>query len=255
MKKFLVLGLAIVLFSPQSLYAASIGGAETLGQGKFAVGFDQEFGFKREMKHHKSSWEGYKAEDVEIKDTYRSMGKISYGIIDNIDVYAKLGAANFDLKQEDYYNDVHDGKSKLDGKYAFAYGFGLKGTHNFQDGWLVGLDAQFLSHKNNYKGKWTSPSGSDEESFSGKMTVYEWHVAPYVGKKIDNFTIYAGGKYSDLRTKVTSPAADGTLKHKAKYNFGVFAGLDIKMIEHVTLNVEGRFIDETAMSAGLSYKF
>jgi hypothetical protein len=256
MKKFLVLGLAIVLFSPQSLYAASIGGAETLGQGKLAVGFDQEFGFNRKMKYHKMSVTDSSNEfkDAKIKNMYRSMGKISYGVIDNIDVYAKLGAANFDFEGKQYDNGVYNSKADYKGKYAFAYGFGLKATHNFQDGWLVGLDAQFLNHKNNYKANWEDVDG-DKGSFSGKITTYEWHVAPYVGKKIDKFIIYAGGKYSDLRTKDKISDGSWWMKTKAKHNFGVFTGLDIKMIEHVTVNVEGRFIDETAMSAGLSYKF
>jgi hypothetical protein len=258
MKKFLVLGLAIVLFSPQSLYAASIGGAETLGQGKLAVGFDQEFGFNRKMKFQKASEIEANTEykDAKVNEFYRSMGKISYGVIDNIDVYAKLGVANYDAEGKQYRDGAYRGKVDYDGKYAFAYGFGLKGTHNFQDGWLVGLDAQFLTHKNNYKANWEHVSGY-KESYSGKVTTYEWHVAPYVGKTIDKFTIYAGGKYSDVRSKIKASDDDGSwwMKIKAKNNFGVFTGLDIKMIEHVTLNVEGRFIDETAMSAGLSYKF
>jgi opacity protein-like surface antigen len=259
MRKFLILILvAVLLLSPAILYAASIGGAETQGQGKFSIGIDQEFVFSRDMKHDKTDWltPGRELKDIEIKKMYRTMGKISYGVINNLDIYAKLGAADFDAKAKQYSNGVYNRTYDLDGKYAFAYGFGLKGTHNYEDGWLVGIDLQFLSHRNNYKGTVIYKDGSEEpDKWSGKITSYEWQVAPYVAKKISNFTPYVGGKYSDIRIKEKNPNGDWWTRCKAKDNFGIFIGMDMNIMKHFNLNVEGRFIDETAMSVGLSYRF
>lgn len=42
--------LALLLCLPLASYAASIGGVETQGQGKFAIGLDQEFVFDRDGK-------------------------------------------------------------------------------------------------------------------------------------------------------------------------------------------------------------
>jgi opacity protein-like surface antigen len=258
MTKLIILSLASLLCLPVASYAASIGGAETQGQGKLAIGKDGELVFSRDLKYHKSDWigPGRELKNIEIDKMYRTMSKISYGVIDKLDIYVRLGAANFDAEAKQYRNGTYNGKIDTDGKYAFAYGFGLKGMHNFEDGWLVGLDLQFLSHKNRYKWNW---AGKDDykESGSGKMTVYEWHVAPYVAKKIGNLTPYVGGKYSDLRIKEkhSEGSSPGWTKIKANDNFGLFAGLDINMMKHLMLNVEGRFIDETAMSLNVSYRF
>ena len=56
MRKMIVLCLIMLFCLPLAAYAASIGGAETQGQGKVAVGWDQEFVFDRDMKFDKASW-------------------------------------------------------------------------------------------------------------------------------------------------------------------------------------------------------
>jgi opacity protein-like surface antigen len=258
MAKLIILFLASILCLQGVSYAASIGGAETQGQGKLSIGKDAELIFSRDLKYHKSDWvrPGRELKNVEIGKMYYTMGKISYGVVDKLDIYVRLGAANFDTEAKQCQSGVYRGKIDTDGKYAFAYGFGLKGMHNFENNWLAGLDLQFLNHKNRYRWKWANKNGY-KESGSGKMTVYEWHVAPYIAKKIGNLIPYVGGKYSDLiiKEKHSEGSNPGWTKIKADDNFGLFAGLDINMMKHLILNVEGRFIDETAISFSTSYKF
>jgi opacity protein-like surface antigen len=254
MNKLIVLCLALMLCLPVVSYAASMGGAETQGQGKLGVSLDQEFGFKRDLKFHGSEPAFDPGEEVkEIKTTkmYRTMAKISFGVLDNFDIYGKIGASYSDSKAKFYDNGVDEGTLKYD-RTDPAYGFGVKGTYMFQDGWLVGVDAQYLRHDGKIGFKY--PGGTQ---YITSITSEEWQVAPYVAKKMDKFTPYVGGKYSDIRHKLKITRNDVTqwIKFKAKHNFGVFGGIDISMMEHVSLNVEGRFIDETAMSVGLSYRF
>jgi len=51
----------------------------------------------------------------------------------------------------------------------------------------------------------------------------------------------------------------GVVYETAKLNsenvFGVFFGCDILPMDKLSLNIEGRFIDETAVSAGLTWRF
>jgi hypothetical protein len=269
MKRMLVLILAFSFCMPLYVYAASIGKAETAGQGKLSIGFDQEFLFDRDMKKN-TDHNGEFTPDLEF---YRSMARISYGLFNNLDVYAKLGTADFKGNSNMKYFDtgfaggVDIGKWKQNGKNAFAYGFGIKGNYDLQDGWIIGCDAQYITHKNKFTGteSWDAYDGSGVYQYSrsypikGDMLFQEWQAAIYVAKKIDKFTPYVGGKYSDLRIKNKMQFHESsdkfTYKSKADDNFGVFAGLDINIIEHFNLNVEGRFIDETAMSFGASYRF
>jgi len=87
--------------------------------------------------------------------------------------------------------------------------------------------------------------------------VQEWHIAPYIAKKLGNFVPYLGVRYSDLRQnyKVVLEDESSKIKFKADDNFGVFVGTDFKITDTWKLNLEGRFVDETAMSLGATYKF
>jgi opacity protein-like surface antigen len=279
MKRILVLILAFSFCIPLYVYAASIGEVETVGQNKFSIGVNQEFVFNRDMKLDKSwYWSMPAGRNIDVKEKvdslYRTMGKVSYGLLDNLDVYVKLGVSDFKTKNS--YSETGAGLGddvgtiKLNGKNAFAWGVGTKGTIALAESWIIGCDIQYLNHKNKLKGRdsWTqyNPDGSifeiDGDDITGNVTFHEWHVAPYVAYKIGNFVPYVGGKYSDMRmhykTKYVNTAVtpdDNKPKFKADDNVGIFCGMNYNVGQHLMLNVEGRFIDETAMSFGASYRF
>ena len=265
MKKLIGLGLAALLLLPAAAYAASVGGAETVGQGEFSIGLDQEFVFDRDMKFYKTSFPITPGKRLmEIDKIYRSMLKASYGVFDNLDIYVKLGVADFKATRK-WYSLMdptwEQAREKCKGKNAFAYGVGFKGTYIMEDGWLIGMDIQYLRHKNNYTESFVIIG--DAYTGSGKATFQEWHFAPYIAKRIGDFLPYLGGKYSDLRVRSKNnvswgeepPVWSARTKDKADNNFGVFAGIDYSLGERWKLNIEGRFLDETAVSAGATYRF
>jgi outer membrane protein W len=138
----------------------------------------------------------------------------------------------------------------------------MKGRYELGNEWFIGGDVQYIRHKNDYKasftGVYTNVAGgapiTEDVSWKGEVTVQEWHVAPHIAKKIGNFIPYFGVRYSDLR--VAEKDDEGAkYKYKADDNFGIFLGTDYKIGENWKLNLEGRFVDETAMSFGATYKF
>ena len=270
MKKLLTLSIAALLLLPAAVYAASIGGAETVGQGEFSIGLDQEIVFGRDGKTLTQDVTGFTFTSVrskyEIDKMYRTMVKVSYGLLDNLDIYTRLGTASPDYKVwSDLIfgspSDINNETWKYKGRNAFAYGLGLRGTHSLQNGWLMGVDAQYLRHRNKYKAtgyyfEYTGGVLINEGPMAkkGKVTFFEWHIAPYVAVQLDNFVPYLGARYSDAR--INEKDEHGyTVKTKSKHNVGVFVGTDYKIDENWKLNIEGRFVDETAMSAGATYRF
>ena len=280
MRKLILLSLITLLCLPVIAYAASIGGAETQGQGKFAIGLDQEFVFDRDMKKKSVDWQ--EAADItltgtmkpEVDKMYRTMVKTSYGVLDNLDIYVKLGTAAFESKyktsgtwvHDDGINPVETGtwdeSVKGKGDNAFAYGFGAKGTYNLKDDWIIGCEAQYLRHKHDLKLTGSLNAYDDtgalvhSETYDprkAKMTIQEWQIAPYIAKKLGSFIPYLGVKYSDQRGEYKGE--EGKEKFKADDNFGVFLGTDYKIGKNFSLNLEGRFVDETAMSFGATYRF
>lgn len=257
MKTFIIATVSVLLCLPLTAHAASIGAAQTQGKSKISIGVDQEFMFHRDLKFRKETGYSidseYTLENVEINDMYRTMFKANYGIIDNLDIYVRLGATNLKEQDEWYYNGNYDSRQNLTGKYAFAYGAGVKGTYPLANQWLIGIDAQYIRNRNTYSGKWTV----NDSPWSGHMTVQEWQIAPYVARKIGNFVPYLGAKYSNLKLldKGVDTTGGWTTRHKAKNNIGVFLGTDFNINSHLKINIEGRFVDETAMSCGSTYKF
>lgn len=252
MKK-LIVSLITFLCLPVAVEAASIGGVETQGQGKFSIGFDQEFVFDRDIGHKSGSFTAIDLPAVdwkegEIDKMSRTMVKASYGLLDNLDVYLKLGIVNAEMKAK--MIDAGTEKiftAKIDN--AFAWGVGLKASYEFNEDWLLGVDLQHhLRHK--YDARCTYPGRAD---WDVDYFFYEWHLAPYIAKRIENLVPYFGVKYSDLRIKLEKDADNVMLE--ADNNFGVFLGTDYKVDDVWSLNLEARFIDEIAISFGGTHRF
>jgi len=274
MKRIIFSALAVILCLPMAVYAAGIGGAETQGKDKFSISLDQEFIFDKDIKDISEDWtEGTLVvtgkDTPEVDSMNRTMVKASYGMLDNVDVYVKLGTADADFKMKGSGTWVDgvdtgtwNGTVKMEGDNAFAYGFGAKGTYNLNDDWIIGCEAQYLRHKNDVEGTTTLNVydnagiliGSEtSDPWKGEITIQEWQIAPYVAKRLGSFIPYLGVKYSDESGKYKDE--DSEEKFEADDNFGMFLGTDYKMGENWKVNLEGRFIDETAMSFGATYKF
>ena len=99
MKKVLIVSLLIAVFAPMTVHAASIGGALTQGQGKFNLGLDVDWVINRDLEMDTSdlvlSTQGMK--DVDMDNHYFISGKGSFGLTDNLDIYLKLGIADFEV--------------------------------------------------------------------------------------------------------------------------------------------------------------
>jgi len=269
MKRIIFISLIIFFILTPLSYGASIGGAETQGQGKFSVGVDSTYIFEKKLNFKSASGlaPGDEIENAEINKAYQVTLKTSYGILDNLDAYIKLGVADYTLKDETYNGGVKTAESKANTDFGPIYGLGLKGVYRFNSGyysrnkfqsdwlndWMIGCDLQYL--RSQHKAKREENSNSTKYK---SFVVQEWHIAPYIAKKINNFTPYFGIRYSDMRVNIKKPADSGWSdndKYEADENFGIFLGTDYKVGENLNLNLEGRFLDETAGSFSCNYQF
>ncbi len=98
--------------------------------------------------------------------------------------------------------------------------------------------------------------------YKAETEIEEWQLALTAGYKMDKITPYGGLKYSDvsLETEVAwDDPVGGPSKVEQEFdsdkNFGIFAGVDIDIIKNLGVNIEGRVIDETALTVGVKYKF
>jgi outer membrane protein W len=269
MKKLMFVVLGIVSFIPLG-YAATTGPVETAGKGKFAIGAEGQYVADKNLEPTSivdlESGETVSAK-ARVNWAYRLTTNIAYGLTDNLDVYAKLGTTHFKAKAGYTWSNASGdgyeiGNITAKSNDAFTYGFGIKGKSEIKNGWFVGGDAQYLRSTPTLTGSlvwtdfgtWGPDSGVD--SGKAKTTVQEWQASVFVGKKIKSFTPYAGVGYADfLLSSKRIYINDAKFKVEAKDNVGIFLGTDYKISKNVVLNVEGRFIDENAISLGGRYIF
>ncbi|MGE4357222.1 MAG: hypothetical protein AB7E08_01550, partial [Candidatus Omnitrophota bacterium] len=104
MKKIFFLSLMAIFSFPAIVYSASIGGTETQGQGRFGIGLDTSYILEKKLKFKSASGltAGAEIKDVKIDKGYQAVLKTSYGILDNLDVYVKLGVADYTLEEDEY---------------------------------------------------------------------------------------------------------------------------------------------------------
>ena len=258
MKKLILVSLMMLLGLPLAAYAAPVGGPP--GQG-LIIGLGQDFVVGRDFKPSAIvspvvGGTGTGPPTCHIKHMYRTMLHVGYGIFDFLEIYVKLGGADYKFRTdiEDQFGNP-EGVAKINTKWGFAYGGGVKAAYEFKDGsvkgLLVGADVQYLRHKQKYRANFTDSDG--EDTSTGKVTFQEWQFGPFVGYKIMKFLPYVGVKYSDVRLKFREGGE--TTKFKADDHVGAFVGLTYDIIPQVKLNLEGRFIDETGVNFNVIFKF
>jgi opacity protein-like surface antigen len=266
MKKLILLSLMMLLGLPLAAYAAPVGGPPVKG---LSIGLGQDFVFDRDLKPsavvvpqaimiNDGEIDGVRL-GCDIKNMYRTMLQVGYGFFDFLEVYVKLGGQGYTVKTDvvDQFGSP-EGDVKVHGRFGFAYGGGLKAAYEFKDGpvrgLLIGADAQYLRARNRFRANSTDLLGV-EESSTGKVTFQEWQFGPFVGYRIMNFLPYVGVKYSDVRIKFSSAEDAETTKFKAEDHVGMFAGLTYSILPQLMLNLEGRFIDETALNFNVIFRF
>lgn len=90
-----------------------------------------------------------------------------------------------------------------------------------------------------------------------KLKINDWQAAGAVSVQVGPFIPYCGLKYSDfnadVRVTVLGVTYDDDSIQPAN-NLGFFVGADIVMLEYLSLNIEGRFNDETALTLGCTLR-
>lgn len=263
MKNDIILVMAgMVVLTSVMAKGASVSSPETQGQGKIAVAAEWDTIFQRDLKFQSASrpphHENDQPENFRINGGNNYVGKVTCGIFDFLDVYLKFGAANYTLDGDVFVNGTKAVTEDLSARAAFLYGGGATVAYEIKDGWIIGLDAQYLASDHKLDFSATSASGTVTEATYDSCLIQEWHAAPYVAWKIARFTPYVGGRYSDMRLDQKDPNDPkrwNYLHFRAENNIGLFAGTDWNLGDHFSLNIEGRLIDETALSVGAAYRF
>ncbi|MCX5715535.1 MAG: hypothetical protein NTV07_01475 [Candidatus Omnitrophica bacterium] len=182
------------------------------------------------------------------RDMEKNLGKaesnqyffnLSYGIYDWFSFDGKLGVGDME------YNPSETGKLDLGLGFSGAYGLRFRVYNDAVKRQRAILGFQHIS---------AHPPQKEVNGTKYASIWDEWQISFLVSKGVDKLEPYAGVKASQLFIIKKDNVENKWHWHGAKDHFGLIAGTNFDITKDVYLNVEGRFIDETAFSAALTYK-
>lgn len=197
-------------------------------------------------------------QDGEIEASFY-MAKLIFST-EKIDVYAGFGQA----EDVEFNAFVSGATIKYEMKSQFAWCMGIDGVIYEWEGSRVKIfgDAKYRAIKDmDYE--YVTIEGvqyAENLLLEGRTDAEwkEWHVALGVARKFEFIIPYIGMRYSDVRVDADITYSGVTYdlgERTAGESFGIFAGCAVMPLENLSIEAEGRFIDETAFTLRLVHQF
>jgi hypothetical protein len=266
MKKLIVIIICFGLsLSITAAYAAPVGNIATASVLKKGIIFQDEqaqFAVVSSLDVDLTWDQNLKNQDDDTEYYYYG-GKVGVLVMDRFMPYAFLGTA--EAKKQRF--KIGPDKVKWDTDYDFVWGIGgtavlyeIRLGDMSQDTLRIGVDGNYRqSHLKIDKVELNgTPYNSDNPALTQSgYELEQWQVALAVSYQMDQIIPYAGVKYSDAtgeaEAKINGKAYKNDFENKD--NVGIFVGGDILINDSFMLNIEGRFIDETALSLGAILRY
>lgn len=278
-KKVLCLGLLILLVACTNVFAGGSGNcietarvkSEHLGVG--AVAFEYNLVTERINDLYDGLVD---ADNIKVEDLSQVYGKITWGrTTDKIlwlpatdyNLYFKAGACNYDVKFKD---DGVSVKAELESGVYTGVGanalFPLKEVNELCSinwGGDIQLNCFFNGADDVTRNGETVNSDGYFYGIDGQIATYvtcnydipeiKTELIPYLGVYYSWIVV---GTLAELDYTVANTEYDESIGGAFDVlSFGMLLGLDMNITDYLTLNVEGRFIGETALTTGATFKF
>ena len=243
---------------PKIPYGNGIANLKDSGLGPLKVSFDFNNIFEKDLKSDSSITK------AEI-DGQEYLVRIGYNIADRFEPYARFGVVNLKTKWDTSGNSIN-----VRSDQGFGAGLGMKVlVFDIPAQRLrLSLDGQYFYANPDIKT--ARVNGISSNISATEFKVSQWQIAGILSMEFimggdkDNpatpYSIlpYVGLAYADSSTKVkfksgSTPYDIGSAKNDNNILF--ITGCDITSPENISINVEGRFIGETAGGGGCTLKF
>lgn len=263
MRQIAVIFLAVCM-TALPVYASGVTDSiKPLGHMKWGVTVEDNFIFDKDIEL------GSNDSKFDLENINQIYAKLSLGVTQYFNLYVKLGASEGgEISRK--YSDTGD-TVDVDTDFGFLWGVGTTAVTEiggaYGERWKAGLDLQFNTWNSDADS--VTRNGGSTTNVSGEIENYEvqitpfitrefaveqmgWYVNPYLGVVINLFWTQTDGQIKYTQSGTTY---DTSWSLKGDDNIGILLGTDIEITQNFALNVEGRFIEETAITAGATYRF
>jgi outer membrane protein W len=273
MKKVLIFLASFFVFPGSAALAGELGNpAQLIRQGQFDVGFQWNSMFKQGFEDYdlkRSYSDGYKdrsRKGADFENDQYYMATVTYGILDRINVFARLGMVDGGKWLD--YEAGNSWKGNLDSNFVWA--IGAKGkVYEFDNGLGFGLAAQYMRYDDRKVKNWRSLDTGETAGDLGwatddRIDYWQLDVMANAYWTIGAFTPYVGAGYTyydaSFSGKWTHASSYyGWIDYDASFsnenNFTALIGLDVDLGMNFKANIQGTFVSSTALTIGVSYCF
>lgn len=194
---------------------------------------------------------GHKNKDTaKFKRNFNGV-EATFNFNDRIDIVGRVGMADHTFLAP---NNAYRFKTRND----LSYGIGARGAVFEMDNYTVSVHGHY-SRDNSTINKLSIAGGDNANVKSQKVKLRDktWTVGATVSQQMDNITPYAGVQYVKNRLSFSQPNVGGQalVGQKNRKEFGAVAGVGLIHNEKASLNIEGRFINETAVGVSAQMRF
>lgn len=258
--------LLIALAGGVSLYAAPVGNPafpQLLKEGyaipnncwvDFRLGYEGDFIGDGRMKQYN---EGHGR--VDNYEQYTNSGTVTLNFLDRLDIYGVFGSTRVssDWRFEAVDSAVH--RVELETNYHFLWAVGARGILFEWGNTILGIGGRYNATCH-LKPVWTCIDGNPVSTSGTRFRWREWQVDLGMTHKIEIFIPYLGLKYSNSHARVGRYSDDiasdsGLLHMKNRTPVGIIIGCTLTTEKYFMLNVEGRLIDENALTIAGDFRF
>lgn len=256
---FLCLALSFAI-NGYSLYYGSPALPEVTTEGLFIprdfflgvkVGYEGDFLFDRSLKptnHH--------IQKMDVFEYHMQQGVITANFVDRFEVYSSLGAMKFHIEPR----VTNVSQLTMETGNHFTWGVGARAIIFGFSTAAVGLDVKYQKATPHFD--WILQNGAPIASTDGaKLNYQEWQIGLGISYQTGIFTPYIGAIFCQTLSKyrnfpVGLLAENATsFKVKSRSKFGMAVGTSLSDSKIFDLEIEGRLIDETAVTITGSVRF
>lgn len=196
---------------------------------------------------------------VDSYEQETNSGTATLCLLNQVDIFTVLGSSRTrtDWRFVDGGGSTH--RAELETLYNFLWGVGARAILWSCGNASFGVGGRYESA--NYDPVWLTIDGNIQSASGTHLRWREWQINGDLSYKIDIFSPYIGAKYSNVRSKIgnfsvaISNDGSGSNEFENRTSVGVFIGCSLSTGKYFMLNVEGRLIDEEAVTISGDLRF
>lgn len=165
--------------------------------------------------------------------------QISWSVFDRFCLDGKIGVGDVTYRAPD------TGKTTYPANFVGGYGFRAK---------LYKDDEHKIDAVAGFQHLSVHPGAKVINGATNEVILDDWQGSALISKGFGAFTPYIGTRLTrlDLIHRIKGEAKK---RKKTDVDFGAVAGIDFNFTESSSINIEGRFIEETSFNVGITHNF